>query len=53
MGETVLRAAVALAEPGLRENAVAIAAVIRALTEAGIGDEARGLALEAALAAGL
>jgi hypothetical protein len=42
-----------MAEPGLRENAAAIAVTIRALDTAGLGDEARGLALEAALAAGL
>ncbi len=53
MGETILRAAAAMAEPGLRENAAAIAVTIRALDTAGLGDEARGLALEAALAAGL
>ena len=53
MGETILRAAAAMAEPGLRENALAIAAAVRALTEAGLGDDGRGLALEAALAAGL
>ena len=53
MGETILRAAAVLAEPGLRENAAAIAATIRALTEAGLADDGRSLALEAALAAGL
>jgi hypothetical protein len=53
MGETILRAAAAMAEPGLRENALAIAVAVRALTEAGLADDGRGLALEAALAAGL
>jgi hypothetical protein len=53
MGETILRAAAAMAEPALRENPAAIAATIRALDTAGLGDDARGLALEAALAAGL
>jgi hypothetical protein len=53
MGETILRAAAAMAEPTLRENPAAIAATIRALDTAGLGDDARGLALEAALAAGL
>jgi len=52
-GETVLLAAAALAEPALRDNPTALAATLRALQEVGLADEARGIALEAALAAGL
>ncbi|MFM8990027.1 MAG: hypothetical protein ACKOUS_10430, partial [Alphaproteobacteria bacterium] len=53
VGETVLLAAAALAEPTLRDNPTALAATLRALQEVGLSDEARGIALEALLAAGL
>lgn len=53
VGEGVLLAAAALHEPTLRDNPSALAATLRALQEIGLADEARGIALEAVLAAGL
>ena len=53
VGETVLLAAAVLNDPTLRDNPTALGATLRALQEVGLPDEARGIALEAALAAGL
>jgi len=53
VGETVLLAAAVLNESSLRDNPTAIGAVVRALRDAGLADDARRVALDAALAAGL
>ena len=53
VGETLLLASAALNEASLRDNPTAIGAVVRALREVGLADDARAVALDAALAAGL
>lgn len=53
VGETILLASAVLADPALRDNPTALGAVVRALREIGLAREARAIALEAALAAGL
>lgn len=53
VGEAILLASAVLADPALRDNPTAIGAVVRALREIGLAREARAVALEAALAAGL
>ncbi len=53
VGETILLAAAVLNDAGLRDNPTAIGAVVRALREVGLAEEARAVALDAALAAGL
>jgi hypothetical protein len=53
VGETILRAAAALSDPAMRESPVTMAAVLRSLIALGLTEDARRIALEAALAAGL
>ncbi len=53
VGEAVLVASAVMNESALRDNPTAIAAVVRGLREIGLAAEARAVALEAALAAGL
>ncbi len=54
VGETVLRALIMLGDDGLgRTDPIVLAAAIRGLVKVGLAEEARSLAVEAALAAGL